>query len=337
MENIAISVIVPVYGVEKYIGRCVRSLFGQTMTEGVEFIFVNDCTKDRSMELLNSLIGEYPQVSPQVKIIHHQRNRGLAAARQTGLDAARGEYILHLDSDDFSEHDMLEVMYQAALAKDADVVVSDFFWTFEKGDVYQVCHLSDSREEMLKSIIAPWKYGNRSVFPSLWNKLIRRSLYSENGIRSVEGINHGEDFIVTTQIMYHASVIAKVDRAFQHYFKQNPGAYTQDKSASNLRQRLMATDVVADFLSSRGSVYDEELDEKRFKDKLIAIANCDNDSLPEFLAVYPWLEYEKHKHLVPGYWRLPYKLALQGKTGRFLFLRNIIRSISKMKHALYDH
>ena len=128
MDRIAISVIVPVYGVEKYIIRCVKSIFRQTMTERVEFIFVNDCTTDRSMELLADIIGDYPQLSSRVIIINHPRNRGLAVARQTGLEAARGEYILHLDSDDFFEPDMLEVLYQAALTGNSDVVVSDFFW-----------------------------------------------------------------------------------------------------------------------------------------------------------------------------------------------------------------
>ncbi|MBD5180528.1 MAG: glycosyltransferase family 2 protein, partial [Bacteroidales bacterium] len=77
MEEIKVSVIVPIYGVERYIERCARSLFGQTMTEGVEFIFINDCTKDHSIELLTSIIGEYPQVRSRVKIINHLRNRGL--------------------------------------------------------------------------------------------------------------------------------------------------------------------------------------------------------------------------------------------------------------------
>ena len=335
MKNIAISVVVPVYGVERYIERCVRSLFSQTMTEGVEFIFVNDCTKDHSIELLTALISEYPQPSSQVKIIHHPQNRGLAVARQTGFDVARGEYILHLDSDDYFEHDMLEVMYEAALANNADVVVSDFFWSFKKGDVYQECPVSDSKEVMLKSIIAPWKYGNKSINSWAWNKLVKRSIFKKHNINSIEGINHGEDFIVAMQILYHANAIAKVDRAFVHYNKQNLSSYTHNKSASITRQRLMATEFVAGFLSQKGNVYDEELDERRFREKLIGIANCDKESLQEFLSIYPWIDYEKHKHLVALHWRLPYKLALNGNTGLFIFLRNLISPICKIYRSIY--
>ena len=108
MDRIAISVIVPVYGVEKYIERCVHSIFRQTMTDGVEFIFVNDCSNDRSIELLSACIDCYPYLRHQITIINLPRNRGLAAARLTGLEVARGEYILNLDSDDFFEPYMLE-------------------------------------------------------------------------------------------------------------------------------------------------------------------------------------------------------------------------------------
>ena len=108
MKNIAISVVVPVYGVERYIERCVRSLFSQTMIEGVEFIFVNDCTKDKSMEILMDLLKQYPSRQSQVRVVDHKENMGLAAARITALNLAKGEYVINLDSDDYFERDMLE-------------------------------------------------------------------------------------------------------------------------------------------------------------------------------------------------------------------------------------
>lgn len=335
MENIRISVIIPVYGVETFIERCVRSLFEQTMTEGVEFIFVNDCTEDRSIDLLTDLINEYPHLTARVKILHHLHNRGLAAARKTGLEAARGEYIMHVDSDDFFEHDMLEVMYEAAVAKDADVVVSDFFMSFKNGEEYHKCPLYDSKDIMFRSMIAPWKYGNKSIGQCVWNKLTKRSIYTDHNIRFVEGIDHGEDFIVVSQILYYADIVTKVDRAFAHYNKQNSGSYTRDMSASNTRQRMKATEIVADFLSKKDCVFDDELDEKRFREKLLAIANCDMSVLPEFLAMYPWLDYEKHKHLVARYWRLPYKFALQGRTGMFVFLRGLIVPLRKIYQSIH--
>ena len=334
MEEIKVSVIVPIYGVERYIERCARSLFGQTMLNGIEFIFINDGTKDRSIELLTSIIGEYPQVRTRVKIVNHLRNRGLAAARQTGLESARGNYILHLDSDDYFEPDMIEEMYQAAITHNSDVVVADFFISDQKGEDYCECYLSDIKENLLKSIIAPWSSGYKSVFAYVWNKLTKRSIYKEHNINSIEGINIGEDLIVTVQILYHATVITKINRAFVHYNKQNLTSYTHDKSVSCTCQRLRAIEVVADFLSPQAPLYDEVLGERRFRKYLVGIVNCDRADLHELLSMSPRLEYEKHKHIVSPHWRLPYKYALQGKIGLFVFLRNLIFPIRKI-YRLY--
>ena len=92
-----VSVIVPIYGVEKYIERCARSLLEQTI-ENIEYIFVNDCTKDNSIAILESVIKEYPHREHQVRIIHHGTNKGLPQARKTGLLNAHGEYIAHCDN-----------------------------------------------------------------------------------------------------------------------------------------------------------------------------------------------------------------------------------------------
>ena len=101
MDEIKVSVIVPIYEVERYIERCARSLFEQTMLSGIEFIFVDDCTPDYSIEILHNTLKEYPEREAQVTILTHSANKGLAAARKTGVRAARGEYISHCDSDDW--------------------------------------------------------------------------------------------------------------------------------------------------------------------------------------------------------------------------------------------
>ena len=132
-----VSVCIPVYGVEKYIERCARSLFEQTMKDGIEFIFVNDCTKDKSIEILEQVLGEYPERKEQVKIIHHEKNKGLVAARKTGLAHATGDYIIHCDSDDWVDLNLYETMYNKAVEVNADVVCCPFlqFFSAEKTKV----------------------------------------------------------------------------------------------------------------------------------------------------------------------------------------------------------
>ena len=105
-----ISVIIPVYNVEKFVERCVRSIMNQTYTEGVECIIVNDCTPDDSMKIVEKLVKDYTGTIC-FKLLNHKQNYGLAAVRNTGMNAATGEYIIHIDSDDYCEPDMLEKMY----------------------------------------------------------------------------------------------------------------------------------------------------------------------------------------------------------------------------------
>lgn len=95
-----VSVLVPVYGVEKYIERCAVSLFEQTHCD-MEYVFVNDCTPDSSISILRSVIERYPDRAPQVRIIDNEVNRGVGATRAVAIAAATGECIMHADSDDY--------------------------------------------------------------------------------------------------------------------------------------------------------------------------------------------------------------------------------------------
>lgn len=126
MESLPlVSVIVPVYRAEKFIQQCARSLFEQTLEE-MEFIFVNDCTPDSSMVILREIIKEYPNRARQVRIVEHDQNKGSATARNTGLDNARGSYIIYCDSDDWVEREMYEKMIKKAFDDKADIVGCDF-------------------------------------------------------------------------------------------------------------------------------------------------------------------------------------------------------------------
>ena len=116
-----VSVIIPIYGVEKFIGRCAKTLMQQTLKE-VEYIFVNDATPDCSMKVLQEVLARYPERQNSVVVAVHETNKGLPAARNTGLQMAQGEYIFHCDSDDFVEPDMLETLYTEAVMHRADIV-----------------------------------------------------------------------------------------------------------------------------------------------------------------------------------------------------------------------
>ena len=121
-----VSIIIPVYKAEQYIDRCVRALFGQNLRD-LEYIFVDDCSPDRSIDVMEQVLREYPDRQQQVKIIRHRRNMGVGQSRQDGIDEATGEYIIHCDPDDWVEPEMYYLMYDAACRTNADIVVCDYF------------------------------------------------------------------------------------------------------------------------------------------------------------------------------------------------------------------
>ena len=125
-----VSVIIPIYGVEKYIERCARSLFEQTLDD-IEFIFIDDCSPDKSVEILKTILDEYKQIINTrkwaISIEKMPINSGLPAVRKYGVKMANGEYIVHCDSDDWIDSRMLNKMYQKGKEYNADIVVCDYF------------------------------------------------------------------------------------------------------------------------------------------------------------------------------------------------------------------
>ena len=130
-----VSVISPFFKVAPFIERCAESLLNQTLQD-VEFIFVDDASPDESREILEKVIARHPE--RDVRIVTHAQNKGLPAARNTGLAEASGEFIYHCDSDDWVETDLLEKMVNAAEENGADFVYCDFWMQFEKSARYMV-------------------------------------------------------------------------------------------------------------------------------------------------------------------------------------------------------
>ena len=205
-----VSVVIPVYGVEKYIERCARSLFAQTL-DHIEYIFVNDCTKDRSIDILNAVINDYPARKDQVRIIHHEKNKGLPFARQSGWQVATGEYIANCDSDDWVALDFYEIMYNEAIEKNADMVVSDYILV-EGESKRQMCGLRDvnaSKEDIIKDMMymrTPW---------NIWNRLLRRDLLAQ--FEEFPQKYMAEDMAITFPLYIKCNVIAYCQNACYFY------------------------------------------------------------------------------------------------------------------------
>lgn len=244
-DEYKISVIIPVYGVEAYIERCVRSLMEQTMTDSVEFIFVNDATKDCSIGILEKVLLDYPDKISQVKILNHDVNRGLPAARNTGLDAATGEYVLHIDGDDFAEPRMLEILYKALKDNDADMAWCDYYITFANKRRVIAQPSFDSPIEAIKGMLrGTMKY-------NVWNKMCRRSLYVDNDISFPDGNPMGEDLTMIMVALY-VQKCAVVKEPLYNYV-QNPGQMSAVFDEKKLDSLLFNCKRLLDYISANFS------------------------------------------------------------------------------------
>ena len=119
-----ISIIIPIYNVAEYITECLQSVMRQTYKGEIECILVDDCGKDKSISVAEQLISDY-KGQIEFRILHHEHNRGLSAARNTGTDAATGDYIYYLDSDDYISDDCIEVLTQPLEVCEYDMVLGD--------------------------------------------------------------------------------------------------------------------------------------------------------------------------------------------------------------------
>ena len=251
--GVKVSVVIPVFKVSGFIERCACSLFGQTLKE-VEYIFVDDASPDDSISILKECLERYPERKGQVRILAHEQNRGLPAARNTGLAVAAGEYVFHCDSDDFVEKDMLEEMYRAAKEKDADMVYCDFYLSFEKNERYMSNPVYETAEDMFRKGLlgGAMKY-------NVWNKLVKRSLYTDNGILFPAGHAMGEDMTMI-RLAACAESVAYVQQAFYHYVKLNANAYSATMSDRHKADIRFNVDQTVEFLKKRsGNALDKEI------------------------------------------------------------------------------
>lgn len=204
-----VSVIVPMYGVENYISRCAESLFAQTYPR-IEFIFVDDGCKDRTVEILRGILErQEPALQARVQIISKE-NDGLPHARKTGLDAAKGEYVLHVDSDDWLEPTAVENLVAKAVETDADIVVYDFW------KEYSNYNKLDSEKD--SSCADPDLFRRRlytyDAYGYVWSKFCRRSLY--DGVFVPKYAMH-EDIVFSSQILFKARKVVHLKKGLYHY------------------------------------------------------------------------------------------------------------------------
>ena len=238
-----VSVIVPVYNVEKYIDKCLKSLVEQTLDD-IEIIVVNDGSTDDSKKVIDNYIERYPE-----KIVYlEKKNGGLSDARNYGIPYAKGEYIAFLDSDDYVEKDIYEKMYEIAKKENSDMVECDFYWEYPNKTKKDIGVIYSGQNEMLENV--------RVV---AWNKLIKREILEISKIQFPKGYRY-EDVEFTYKLIPYLNKVSFVKEPLIHYI-QRPDSISNSQNGRT-KEIFAVLEHVLDFYKEKNvyEKYKEELE-----------------------------------------------------------------------------
>ena len=207
-----ISVIVPVYGVEKYIVKCLNSIVNQTFKD-IEIIVINDGTKDNSIKLIEDNFND-----KRIKIINKE-NQGAAIARNLGIEKAKGEYLFFVDSDDFIELETLEKMYDEVITKNCDLVICDYYKYFENGEKTHIPIVPFYNENDQKSVTI--------AMPGPVCKLIKKDIFDNYKLKFLEN-KIFEDNAIMPFVCAIAKKISYIQKPY-YFYLQREGSYLNRK------------------------------------------------------------------------------------------------------------
>lgn len=247
-----ITIVIPIFNVEPYIADCLQSVIRQTYTGSLECILVDDCGTDRSMAVAEEMIAKYDG-SIRFKILHHECNRGLSAARNTGTDAATGDYIYYLDSDDYISDDCLEVLSQPLCESDYDVVLGNLEMFGHPKDIVFLPKETGAiigNETIFKEI-----YVNRMIYVMAWNKLIKRSLFQKFDLAFLEGQLH-EDELWTYKLAMSVDSMF-VQHQTTYYYRIREDSIMAD-FGKNTKKRLSSCYDTLDYVLSHPAPIDRK-------------------------------------------------------------------------------
>lgn len=225
---VKVSIIIPVYNVALYIEKSLLSALNQTYSN-IEYVIVDDCGKDDSMLIVNSIKNKFSE--KEIKIVHHQQNRGLSAARNTGVMNASGEYIYIMDSDDTISRDCIQMHVDAIQKYDADYTDANIQVIGGRKSLFRKIKteaLIENKQILISSFLG-------DIHIPAWNKLYKKEFITKNNIQSVEGLIH-EDNVWTFDVAKNASKVVSIPDITYHYYIRE-SSITTSVSVENIIKR----------------------------------------------------------------------------------------------------
>ena len=224
-----VSVIVPVYNVEKHIRRCLTSIQQQSLDD-IEIVVVNDASPDNSM----AIVQEMAKDDQRIKILNHETNMGLMWTRRTGYMSATGDYITFCDSDDYMPKDALEKLYSAAAVSNADIISGNSIYLTVNGEELlwkSELNYGNTKVDVLKSLL------RRELGHNLWGKIFRASLFKDYKYNTYEHATNGEDGCLFYQVIANMDLM-KVINEVVYFYIQNTESSSQITLSENALESI---------------------------------------------------------------------------------------------------
>jgi len=248
MKN-KISIVVPVYNVEQYLDKCLRSILDQTH-ENLEVIVVNDGSKDSSPEIISSFLSDS-------RILYiNQENAGVTAARNRGIEAATGDFLGFVDSDDWIEPETYETLLDALLSTKSDMSVCNYNLIYD--DRVELCYSKDTNEEVSIDEDVYGFFSRFCVRPKpnnyIWTKLFKTKTVKESGVR-FENYKLGDDTLFYFKLLPHIHKAKFVEKGFYNYLQRaNSNVYTVAKKANLAEVYADTFDALANYYADNAFV-----------------------------------------------------------------------------------
>ena len=249
-----VSVIIQMYNVSEYVDDCFSNLASQVLTN-YEVILIDDKSVDDTIEKVLLAIECFERKDVEFTLITQEMNMGVACARNIGLERASGEYVYFYDADDRLEPDTLSALYSEAKQQDADIVGCEWFISFAQNER----HIK--QRDVQRGVDLFRGFASGIIRWNLWLFMVRRSLYEQNGIRFLPGMNMGEDMMVMMKLALISNRVSIVHKPLYHYSQTNTGAQTKNWSKEK-RDQVTANvkEVEAFCRRNYGDSFDLELD-----------------------------------------------------------------------------
>lgn len=319
--NPLISIIVPIYKVQDYLEKCIESILVQSITD-IELILIDDGSPDECGNICDFYVAK----DPRIKVVH-KKNEGLSAARNTGLDIAKGEYVGFVDSDDWIDQNMYETLINLLIANDADIAQCEFIKTSDEEEIvdnserYTVEVFSNI--ESLKNL-----YNEKAISTVVsWNKLYKRVLF-EN-IRFPKGKIHEDEF-TTHKLLHKAKKLVYTNKIF-YYYRQTPNSIMNSKFN---KKKLDILDAMQERLEFAELIGNEIFTYETLKKYMLRLINfyykCKKE-IPEEKDIIKNIKKRSDSLYLKYYIKSKSKIRSKAKYGIFYLFPNLYIHIDSLK------